>query len=42
LAKNILLKFWHEEIAGANGNGHGHAPEAPPIRGAGVASAFAK
>jgi xanthine dehydrogenase small subunit len=43
LAKNILLKFWHEEIAGANGNGNGngHAPSTlSPTRGAGVASAL--
>jgi xanthine dehydrogenase small subunit len=45
LAKNILLKFWHEEIAGRNGkngDGNGHAPGTPPppIRGAGVSPAL--
>jgi xanthine dehydrogenase iron-sulfur cluster and FAD-binding subunit A len=43
LSKNILLKFWHEEIARANGNGdgNGHTPGTlPPTRGAGLASAL--
>jgi xanthine dehydrogenase small subunit len=43
LAKNILLKFWHEELAGpnGNGNGNGHAPGSlPPSRGAGVSPAL--
>jgi xanthine dehydrogenase small subunit len=45
LAKNVLLKFWHEEIAGSggnNGNGNGHPPETlAPTRGSGVSPAIA-
>jgi xanthine dehydrogenase iron-sulfur cluster and FAD-binding subunit A len=46
LAKNILLKFWHEEIAGSNGsNGddNGRAPDGLPstTRAAGVSPAIA-
>jgi hypothetical protein len=30
LAANILVKFWHEAVGGANGSGDGQAPQPPP------------